>query len=102
VSDKKAILTATVDKLGRVVCPTCSFKIPVPVTHALSQGTGMCPNGHPFVIDDECVAGYHHFTGKTVSAEGQQSKVMLKNRGDVPAIVKDMQDQITEGGIILP
>lgn len=102
MTDKKAIPTAKVDKQGRVICPTCQFKIPVPETHSLAQGIGVCPNGHRFMIDGECVAAFHHFLSKGRSAAADQSKQMLRNTEDTPKVVKEMQDRISEGGIILP
>jgi hypothetical protein len=102
MSDKKAIPVATCDKEGRVVCPICMFKIPVPETHSLSQGLGVCPNGHRFLIDGECVAAFHHFLRKQRSAAGQHSGQMLQNTEDTPKLLKDIQDEISEGGIIKP
>lgn len=99
MADKKAVSIASVDKRGRVVCPICKFVIPVPETHALSEGTGMCPNGHAFIIDETCVQAFHYFLTK---AGSDSSKQLLKNREDTPKIVKDLQDGISEGGIHLP
>jgi hypothetical protein len=99
MSDKKAMLTARVDRQGRVVCPVCQFKIPVPETHSLMQGIGICPNGHRFLINGECVAAFHHFLGKQGS---RHSKEMLRNTEDTPKLLKDIQDEISEGGIVKP
>lgn len=102
MTDKKAILTATVDKQGRVICPVCQFKIPVPETHSLAQGIGACPNAHRFIINGDCVAAFHHFLRKGRSAVAQQSHQILQNTEDTPKLLKDIQDEISEGGIIQP
>lgn len=102
MSDKKAIMVASVDKQGRVICPVCKFKIPVPETHSLAQGIGACPNAHRFIINGECVAAFHHFLRKGRSAAADQSNQMLKNTEDTPKIVEELQEGISEGGIILP
>lgn len=99
MSDKKAIPIATVDRKGRVVCPSCGFRIQVPDAYSLSQGIGVCPNGHRFLIDEECVAAFHHFLGRQGSFH---SKEILRNIEDTPKFIREAQDQISEGGIILP
>jgi len=99
MSDKKAVPRAKVDKKGWVSCPSCNFKIPVPDTHSLAQGIGVCPNGHPFLVDQECVLTFHHHLSKQGS---NHSKEMLKNVEETPRVVKDAQDQVSEGGIVLP
>lgn len=99
MSDKKAILTAKVDKQGRVVCPVCAFKIPVPETHSLAQGLGACPNRHRFLVNGECVAAFHHFLRKQGSAHSNE---MLRNTEETPKLLKELQEGISEGGIILP
>ena len=92
----KPIPIATVDKKGRVICPTCKFKIPVPDTHSLSRGTGKCPMNHDFFVDDTAVEAFHHFLGKQGS---RQSKEILKNHEEMP---KELKETLTEGGIVLP
>lgn len=92
----KPVPVAKVSKNGSVVCPTCGFALPVPETHALSVGTGVCPNGHPFLVDSQAVEAFHHFLAKQGSAH---SKEMLKNLEETP---KEVRDRMTDGGIILP
>lgn len=99
MADKKAVPTAKVNRRGEVVCPTCGFKVPVPETHSLVEGTGMCPGGHAFLIDQECVMAFHHFLSKRGSGH---SKEMLKNREETPRVAKELQERISEGGIYLP
>ena len=91
----KPIPICTVDKKGRVVCPTCGFKTPVPETHALSVGMGKCPMNHDFLVDDVAVEAFHHFLGKS----NQHSKHLLKNHEEM---VKEIKETLTQGGIILP
>jgi hypothetical protein len=103
MGDKKAVPTATVNKKGEVVCPTCRFATPVPETHSLSQGIGVCPACKKrFIVDDDCVAAFHHFLAKSISSAGRHSKEILRNVEDTPGVVKEIQDQISEGGIIVP
>ena len=100
MSDKKLIPRASVNKKGEVVCPTCRFCTPVPETHSLAEGIGVCASCKKrFLVDQECVVAFHHFLGK---AGNVHSKEMLKNRDETPKALKDLQDEISEGGIILP
>jgi hypothetical protein len=90
------IPTATVDHRGRVVCPVCQVKIPVPVTHSLSAGVGKCPNGHSFFVDDVAVEAFHHFVSKNGIFH---SKELLKNHEEIDNDVKRI---ITEGWMFEP
>jgi hypothetical protein len=97
VGDKKLIPPAKVNKKGDVVCPHCAFKTPVPETHSLSQGIGLCAACKKrFLVDDECVMAFHHFLSKQGS---QHSKDMTKNADETSGAVKEMQDGISEGGL---
>lgn len=87
---------AKVSKQGAVVCPTCGFALPVPETHALSVGTGACPNGHPFLVDDEVVEAFHHFLAKQGSDHSRQ---LLKNHEEMD---RNLKERLTDGGIVLP
>lgn len=100
MKDRKAIPRATVNKKGEVVCPSCGFRMPVPETHSLAEGIGICAGCKKrFLVDQDCVVAFHYFLGKRGS---DHSKEMLKNRDETPAALKDLQDKISDGGIILP
>jgi len=97
MSLEKRIPIAKFDRKGRIVCPTCGWKIPVPPDRYLARGMGDCPSKHPFAITDEVSFAVNGINSK--KSGRQWIGDILKNSDPTPDEIKPKE----EGGqIILP
>lgn len=92
---------AKYDMQGRVVCPKCGAKMPVPHGRFLARSTvdrpACCPAGHYFVIDDDVAYAVNDILSKT--REHADNKRILKNFEETPSF---MIERPEKGKIIIP
>ncbi|MGH9391938.1 MAG: hypothetical protein ACRD1Z_20235 [Vicinamibacteria bacterium] len=88
---------AKVDKLGRIVCPTCGGAIPVPPDRYMGRGPGQCPVGHAFIVDDDAAFAVNDILSRQRGENWR--KDVLKNFEETPKEVKPPEEK---GQIIFP
>lgn len=92
---------AKYDNRGRVVCPKCGAKMPVPHDRLLARSSvdrpACCPAGHYFIIDDDVAYAVNDILSR--SRENNWRKRNLKEFEETPAF---MIDKPEKGKIIIP